>query len=72
MILEIPREDIEHIMSRDLTESSAQLRAKVMQAREIQQKRFVGTNITSNSQITAKDISKMIILEEKAENFLKQ
>lgn len=72
MILEIPREDIEHIMSRDMTESSDQLRAKVMQAREIQQKRFEHTQIRSNSQITAKDITKMLVLDDKAEDFLKQ
>lgn len=72
MILEIPREDIEQIMSRESSESSEQLRSKVMKAREIQQHRFANTNITSNSQITAKDIQQMIIMDTKAEDLIKQ
>ena len=72
MILEIPREDIDHMMSQDVSASSEQLKEKVMQAREIQQQRFASTTITSNSQIGAKDMHRMIVLEDKAEEFLKQ
>jgi predicted ATPase with chaperone activity len=40
MILEIPREDIEKILSNIIQESSETIREKVINARKIQQRRF--------------------------------
>lgn len=71
MILEIPREHIDQIMDKSSWVSSQQIREQVIKAREIQQKRFTGTDINTNSQITSKDIQKYIILDDQAEVFLK-
>lgn len=72
MILEIPRENVETLFEKSQWVSSASLREKVMGAREIQQKRYVWTGIFSNAWVTSKEIQKYIILDEQAENFLKQ
>jgi magnesium chelatase family protein len=72
MILEIPRENIDSLLDRNqISENSQSIRAKVIQAHNIQQKRFSETNITNNSQISSKDIDKYILMESKAEEFLK-
>ena len=72
MILEIPRENIDSLLDRaQVTENSEAIRAKVIQAHNIQQKRFLETNITNNSQISSKDIDKYIYMESRAEEFLK-
>lgn len=71
MILEIPRENINQILDKSSSQSSTDIREQVIKARSLQQKRFAGTHISTNSQISSKDIQKYIILEEKAESFLK-
>jgi len=71
LVLEIPRENIETLLSKHTTsESSDYLREKVIQSREIQQRRFKDTNIHCNAQISAKDIEQFIIMHEDAEQFL--
>jgi magnesium chelatase family protein len=49
MILEIPRERIDKILDGRNTESSHEIRSKVINAWKIQQKRFAGTGIFSNA-----------------------
>ena len=71
MILEIPREHIDQIMDKSSWQSSADIREQVLKARHIQQKRFEDSQITTNSQISSKDIQKYIILDDQAEQFLK-
>lgn len=71
MILEIPRENIEKILDKQKWESSKELREKVYKCWEIQQKRFEWTNISTNSQMWAKEIEKYIKIEPDAEIFLK-
>lgn len=72
MILEIPRENIETLIEKHKSESSESLRNKVHQAREIQQKRYAGTSIASNADLTNKTLEQYITLDEASENFLKQ
>lgn len=72
MILEIPRENVDTLFEKIQWVSSELLREKVMHAWEIQQKRYVGTGIFSNAWVTSKEIQKYIVLDEQAENFLKQ
>ncbi len=71
MILEIPRENIDKLLDRQNSQSSEEIKNKVLQAHEFQQKRFFDSKITNNSQITSKDIQKYIYLDTKAEEFLK-
>lgn len=70
MVLEIPRENIEHVLDNIKGESSASIREKVINAWKIQQQRFCWTSITSNSQITSKHIDEMIPLDQTCKDFL--
>lgn len=72
MILEIPREDIEKILSNIIQESSETIREKVINARKIQQRRFAWFSITSNAQITAKYIDQLIPLPKDCKEFLSE
>jgi magnesium chelatase family protein len=64
------------VLVKDLTElpkgeSSKIIRQRVIKARNIQQKRFAGTNIHSNSQMERKDLEKFCRLDENGKNLLK-
>jgi magnesium chelatase family protein len=49
MILEIPRENIDKLLDNIKGESSQSIRNKIITAWQAQKKRFIGTRITSNS-----------------------
>lgn len=51
--VEVAPVEFEHLSSAAKEESSAAIRERVQAAREIQQKRFAGTDITCNARITA-------------------
>lgn len=70
MILEIPRENIDRILDTIKTESSSEIRNKVINAWKIQQARFAGTNIFSNSQMSSKHLEHYITLNQQAKQFL--
>jgi len=72
MLLEIPREHIDKILANIAEESSSTIRDKVINAWKIQQKRFIGMAITSNSQITSKHIDELIPLTDDCKNFLSE
>ncbi len=71
MILEIPRENIDKLLSNIQTETSESIRAKVTQARQIQQKRFKNTKIFSNANMWPKDIEKYVFLDTTCKDFLR-
>lgn len=74
MIMEIPRENINTILDQEDTthhETSDILRAKVIESRTIQQRRYEWTGIHCNAQLSAKHIQQYIKLEPEAEQFLK-
>ncbi len=70
MVLEIPRQHIDKILSKTKIESSEQIREKVMQARNIQQERFAKTNIFSNANMSAKHIDHFITLTSPVKDLL--
>ena len=70
MLLEIPRENIDKILRNIAEESSASIRDKVVNARKIQQKRFIWLGICSNAQITSKHIDQLIPLDDACKSFL--
>ncbi|MBO6310943.1 MAG: YifB family Mg chelatase-like AAA ATPase [Oribacterium sp.] len=51
---------------------SAEMRAKVLAARERQQKRFAGTTLQFNAQMGVKELERMVALGEKEQGFLDQ
>jgi magnesium chelatase family protein len=70
IILDIPRENVENLLNTVKWESSAEIRKKVVNARNIQKDRFKGTNISSNADMWSRDIEKFIILSPDAKDFL--
>ncbi len=72
MILEIPRENIDKILDTIKWENSLSIKQKVINAWQIQQKRFAQYDIFSNSQITSKHIDELIPLDQESKNFLSQ
>jgi len=72
MILEIPRETIDIVMEDGSSEDSTVIKSRVLDARAIQQKRYVGTDIISNTQLQAKNIAQYVHIDEQGEQFLKQ
>ena len=51
-------------------ETSAEIKARVMAARTIQQKRFSGTTVTCNAQMTPRMVRKYCVLTPQAKDFL--
>ena len=72
MILEIPREKVDTLLTKSLNQSSAELRKQVLQAWEIQRARFWKSWIQTNAMMTAKDIEQFITLDSESKDFIKQ
>ncbi len=71
--VEVPAVKHEKLTAKEPTgESSKVVRERVQAARERQQKRFRGTKLVSNAEMTAKNIKKYCQLDTEEENFLRQ
>ena len=70
--VEAPRVDIADlaVKNKNANESSKSIRERVLKARSIQEKRFEGTGIKFNSEMTPKDIEKYCKLEPKEQAYL--
>jgi magnesium chelatase family protein len=64
--VEVPPVDYNQLSDSECGESSAEIRARVNEARKIQQKRFTGTNITCNAKMTPSLTRKYCVLSESA------
>jgi len=69
--LEVPRLKPEELSKMPEGESSREIRARVILARRIQQKRFSGSNVFSNAHMTPRQIKEFCGLEKEAEVVLK-
>lgn len=72
MILEVPREKIDTLLDHTKSDSSEVVREKVIAAWRLQQKRFAGTDIMSNADISSKYIDQFIPLDEQTKAFVSQ
>ena len=72
MILEIPREEVDTLFEKTQTNDSASLREKVIGAWNVQQKRYQDSPLFSNAALTSKEIENYIVLDQQAEQFVKQ
>ncbi|MCE5199867.1 ATP-binding protein [bacterium] len=70
--VEVPRLKQDELMSKSSGEPSIKIRARVRQAREIQQARFTGTKIFNNAQMSSKLTKQHCKLNPDAEALLKQ
>lgn len=69
--VEVAPVEFEHISAKGKEESSEAIRERVQKARELQQKRFNGTNITCNARITSDILHEVCPLTDDALNMLK-
>ena len=69
--VEVPRVKLDQLQEHGGGESSASLREKVINARDIQQKRFAHSKIKLNSQMRPADVRKHCNLDDASQNLLK-
>ncbi len=69
--IEVEPVDYEKLSSRNKEETSAEIRKRVNKAREIQCKRFEGTDISCNAKMSPKVTKEFCVLTEEASNLLK-
>jgi len=69
--VEVPAVKYEELSGREKSESSKIIAERVQKARDIQLKRFKGTNIRTNSQITPDLLHDVCVLDDKAGEYLK-
>jgi len=69
--MEVPRLRPEEVLSRDESESSAQIRERVILAREIQSRRFATGKTRYNSRMSSSQIRKFCMIPPEAEELLK-
>lgn len=69
--IEVPPVDFESLNAKGQEETSAQVRQRVMAAREIQNKRYKGTGITCNARITPGMLDQYCKLDKDAEDLLR-
>lgn len=72
LYVEVGRVKFEKLTSEEKIENSEIVRNRIQKAREQQQKRFAGTNITTNSEMKPEMIKKFCSLEDAAFEILKQ
>ena len=70
--VEVPRVNFEDLHDGRSGESSASMKAKVITAREIQNRRFSHYNISLNSQMRPAEVKKFCHLDEESEILLKK
>ena len=71
IFIEVPHIDYEKLVDNRLAEKSEQVRARVEAARAIQRKRFEGTKLTSNADMTPSEVRDFCQVEDSAQSLLK-
>ncbi len=72
MHIEVPSVNYDDLENMEKGESSAGIKARVDEARKLQNKRFAGSNVHSNSQLTPEQMQTYCALSEGANQLLKQ
>ncbi|MCM1363766.1 MAG: YifB family Mg chelatase-like AAA ATPase [Faecalibacterium sp.] len=70
--IEVPQVDFKKLSDDEPGEKSADIKKRVDAAREIQRKRFAGTNVTCNGKMTPAMTRKFCVLDEKSKNMLER
>ena len=71
MMVEVPALSFDEIDSKSKGENSKEIRERVIKAREIQNKRFKGTNIRTNGEMGPKELEEFVNLNKDSKNLLK-
>ena len=72
ILLEVPALEYEELRTRAPSESSADIKARVDKAREIQRARFAGTGITCNAQMGPRQVREFCALDAAGEALMKK
>ncbi|MBM3166363.1 MAG: YifB family Mg chelatase-like AAA ATPase [Chloroflexi bacterium] len=71
IFIDVPRVDYEKLTDETVGESSEKVRARIEAARQIQLKRFEGTRLTCNADMTPVEVKQFCRLEPTAQNLLR-
>ncbi|MDR1630598.1 MAG: YifB family Mg chelatase-like AAA ATPase [Oscillospiraceae bacterium] len=69
--IEVPQVDYALLTEKTKGEPSSEIKKRVNKAREIQQRRFIGSTVTSNARMDSAMTKELCILTQSAENLLK-
>ncbi len=72
LYLEVPRVKYQKLTKDSLSESSIDIQKRVQKARQIQNKRFEGTKVKTNSSMMVKDIKKYCVINDEMKDFIKK
>lgn len=70
--IEVPQVDFKKLADDEPGEKSSEIKKRVNAARQIQRKRFEGTNITCNGKMTPAMTRKFCVLDEQSKNMLER
>lgn len=70
--IEVPRLNYDKMKTAEECQTSAEIREKVVKAREVQKRRFTASLTMTNSEMTAREVDKYCILEKQAEEIIKK
>ena len=68
---DVPRVDYEKLTDSGCAEGSAEVRARVARARQIQRERFKGTRLITNADMTAVEVREFCQVESSAQSLLR-
>lgn len=69
--IEVPSVDYDAMRRKDTPESSRDIQARVNAARQLQQQRYAGTEVSCNAYMTPPMIGKYCVLDEKSEKIMR-
>lgn len=72
LILEVPALEYEELRRRDKAEPSSEIKKRVNAARELQRKRFAGTDVTCNAQMGPNEVREFCELTEAGETLMRR
>lgn len=70
--VEVPKVKFDHLARKELAEDSKSIRARVEEGRAWQQRRFVGRNCTTNSEMKNREVREFCVLDTQGMEVLKQ
>jgi magnesium chelatase family protein len=71
IFVDVPRVDYEKLTDNGCAEGSAEVRARVARARQIQRERFKGTRLITNADMTAVEVREFCQVESSAQSLLR-
>ena len=69
--IDVPRLEYRKIAENGESEASVQIRQRVVEARDIQKKRFLSTSVKANAEMAARQIDKYCQVDDRGNNLLK-